>query len=108
MRDAKINESSRLASHIQNSMVNSLKEKYSYIKDRGVKQAPFYVLLGARMPAVLIEVSFISNPRECKRLSNDAYKDRLCDGILDGIKKYIQETGARAVFYEPEESEQKG
>jgi N-acetylmuramoyl-L-alanine amidase len=108
MRDAKINESSRLASHIQNSMVNSLKEKYSYIKDRGVKQAPFYVLLGARMPAVLIEVSFISNPRECKRLSNDAYKDRLCDGILGGIKKYIQETGARAVFYEPEESEQKG
>lgn len=108
MRDAKINESSRLATHIQNSMISSLEKKYSYIKDRGVKQAPFYVLLGARMPAVLIEVSFISNPRECKRLSTEAYKNRLCDGILDGIKRYIQETGARAVFYEPEESEQKG
>lgn len=108
MRDAKINESSRLATHIQNSMVGSLKSKYSHIKDRGVKQAPFYVLLGARMPAVLIEASFISNPRECKRLMTDEYQDRLCDGILDGIKKYIRETGARAVFYETDEPEKKG
>jgi N-acetylmuramoyl-L-alanine amidase len=108
MRDAKINESSRLASHIQNSMVGSLKKKYSHIRDRGVKQAPFYVLLGARMPAVLLEVSFISNPRECKRLSSDEYQDRLCDGILDGIKKYIRETGARAVYYKENEPEQEG
>ncbi|MDY0133243.1 MAG: N-acetylmuramoyl-L-alanine amidase [Desulforegulaceae bacterium] len=108
MRDAKINESSRLATHIQNSMVSSLKSGYSNIKDRGVKQAPFYVLLGARMPAVLLEVSFISNPRECKRLSTDEYQDKICDGILNGIKKYIKETDARAVYYEPDDPEQKG
>ncbi len=96
MRDAKINESSRLASYIQDSMVKSIKQKYKYVKNRGVKQAPFYVLIGAKMPAVLIELSFISNPRECKRLHSKKYLDKLCDGILEGVKKYIKEITPKA------------
>lgn len=107
MRDAKINESSRLATYIQDGITTGLSNKYSHIKNRGVKQAPFYVLLGARMPAVLIEVSFISNPRECKRLDSKKYQEALCNGIMDGIKKYINETSATAVFT-PEESNKKG
>ena len=92
MQNAKINESSRLASHVQVSMIDHLKSKrYSRIKDKGVKQAPFYVLLGAQMPAVLVETSFISNPRECKRLINPRYQERLCEAIVSGIKQYIRE-----------------
>jgi N-acetylmuramoyl-L-alanine amidase len=93
VQNAKINESSRLAGHVQGSMINHLKRKrYSRIHDKGVKQAPFYVLLGAQMPAVLVETSFISNPRECKRLINAKYQERLCEAIVRGIKQYIKET----------------
>ena len=91
MQNAKINESSRLAGHIQESIKNRMKKKYSKIRSKGVKQAPFYVLLGAQMPAVLIEAFFISNSRECKRLTNLKYQDYLCDAIVDGIRNYIKE-----------------
>ncbi len=92
MQNAKINESSRLAGNVQVSVVKHLKSKrWSRIKDKGVKQAPFYVLLGAQMPAVLVEAGFISNPRECKRLVDAVYQKRLCEAIVIGIKKYIQE-----------------
>ncbi|MCP3954660.1 MAG: AMIN domain-containing protein [Desulfobacterales bacterium] len=90
MQNAKINESSRLAGNVQNSLYRNLKIHYKKVRSKGVKQAPFYVLLGAQMPAVLIETSFISNPRECKRLTNPGYQDRLCDGIIKGIKGYIK------------------
>lgn len=92
MRNTKINESSRLAKHVQDELYGTMKRKYRYIKNKGVKQAPFYVLLGARMPAILVETSFISNKRECKRLTDSEYQNRLCDAIIDGIKKYIKET----------------
>ena len=93
MQNAKINESSRLAGHVQTALCNCLKKnKYSRINNKGVKQAPFYVLLGAQMPAILIETSFISNPKECKRLINSKYQKRSCEAIVNGIKKYIKET----------------
>jgi len=92
MQNAKINESSRLAGNVQVSVVRHLKNKrYSRIKDKGVKQAPFYVLLGAQMPAILVETGFISNPREAKRLVNSKYQQRICEAIVIGIKKYIKE-----------------
>ena len=52
--------------------------------------------MGAHMPAVLIETSFISNTMECKRLINSKYQERLCEGIVAGIKKYIKETNPTA------------
>ena len=99
MQNAKINESSRLAAMVQTEMCYHLKKKYSHIRSKGVKKAPFYVLLGAQMPAILVETSFISNPRECKRLTNATYQEALCDGIVRGIKKYIKETGPTALIY---------
>jgi N-acetylmuramoyl-L-alanine amidase len=106
MQNAKINESSRLAGYVQGSMVRHLKTKrYSRIKDKGVKQAPFYVLLGAQMPAVLVETSFISNPRECKRLITPQYQERLCEAIIKGIRTYIQETSPTAFMKRPPTSE---
>jgi N-acetylmuramoyl-L-alanine amidase len=67
-----------------------------------VKQAPFYVLLGAQMPAILIETSFISNSRECKRLNDPRYQDQLCEGIVEGIKEYIEDTIPTAYLIESE------
>jgi N-acetylmuramoyl-L-alanine amidase len=102
MQNAKINESSRLAGYVQSSMVSHLQSKrYSRIKDKGVKQAPFYVLLGAQMPAVLVETSFISNPRECERLINPRFQESICDAIIQGIKTYIKETSPTAFFKGP-------
>ncbi len=92
MQNAKINESSRLATYVQSSLVSHLKVKrWTRIKDKGVKQAPFYVLLGAQMPSILVETSFISNPIECKRLIDPTYQNRLCEAIIMGVKQYIKE-----------------
>jgi len=96
MQNAKINESSRLAYHVQKSLYKHMKKKYSRIKSKGVKQAPFYVLLGAQMPSILIETSFISNSRECKRLNNAKYQDHLCNAIVKGIRSYMKETNPTA------------
>jgi N-acetylmuramoyl-L-alanine amidase len=94
MQNTKIGESSLLATYIQDSLYNYLSSRYTHVKNNGVKKAPFYVLLGARMPAVLIETSFISNPRECKRLSSAIYQDHLCEGIINGIRKYVEKSGS--------------
>jgi len=106
MQNAKINESSRLAGYVQSSMVAHLKNRrYSRIKDKGVKQAPFYVLLGAQMPAILVETSFISNPRECKRLTLPIYQERLCEAIIKGIQTYIRTTSPTAFLENPPPAE---
>jgi N-acetylmuramoyl-L-alanine amidase len=95
MKHAKIGESTRLANDVQLSLVQGMKQKYSKINDLGVKQAPFYVLLGARMPAILIETSFISNKIECERLLDPAYQDALCDAIATGVQRYVDATNPR-------------
>jgi N-acetylmuramoyl-L-alanine amidase len=92
MKNTKVSESTRLASYVQQDVIRNLKLKFQSIHSKGVKQAPFYVLLGAQMPSILIETSFISHPRECKRLQSSHYQDLLCDGIIEGIKRYIEET----------------
>lgn len=98
MQNSKINESMRLAGFVQNTMTSKMKKSYSNINNKGVKQAPFYVLLGAQMPAVLVETSFISNPRECKRLTDPKYQIEICEGILGGVRRYIQATNPTALY----------
>lgn len=97
MKHAKIEESTRLANDVQKAMVIGMKKKYSQIHDLGVKQAPFYVLLGARMPAILIEASFLSNKTECKRLTTSSYRNDICNTIADGIEKYINATNPKHI-----------
>ncbi len=92
MKNAKIKESSRLATDVHSSLVSGMSKKFSQVNDLGVKQAPFYVLLGATMPSILIETSFISNSEECKRLIDPGYQEALCHSITDGIEKYIKAT----------------
>jgi len=95
MKHAKIEESTRLANVVQNAFVKRMRKKYTGISNLGVKQAPFYVLLGARMPSILIETGFISNKAECKRLMTNSYQTTICNAITDGVEKYINATNPR-------------
>ena len=76
-------ESSRLAEIVQDSMTRSLR-----IPNRGVKQAGFYVLGGAAMPAILVEIGFVTNPREERRLRESRYRDEIARAILAGLAEY--------------------
>ncbi len=89
MLNTKILESSRLAHRIQKGMVSGLERDYSSVRDLGVKQAPFYVLIGAEMPAVLIEVGFLTNRMDRKMLLSKRYQEKVAEGIGKGIKDYI-------------------
>ncbi len=88
MLNAKINESSRFATFTQNAIISSLRKTGYTGKDLGVKQAPFYVLMGAQMPAILIEIGFITNPADCMLLHNNAHLETIVDGIMGGIKTF--------------------
>ncbi|MDI6797150.1 MAG: N-acetylmuramoyl-L-alanine amidase [Desulfatibacillaceae bacterium] len=91
MQNAKVDESSRLAKFVQKGMVDAARSRHQDVADKGVKQAPFYVLLGAQMPSVLLEVGFITNPTECGRLTSSAYQDLLAKGIANGVRQYMQD-----------------
>ena len=98
MQNAKVNESSRLAATVQNALCSQLSSKFSNIKNKGVKKAPFYVLLGAQMPSILVETSFITNDRECRRLANPEYQEQICNAIITGIGQYIKDTNPTAFY----------
>jgi N-acetylmuramoyl-L-alanine amidase len=82
-------ESSALATHVQGSLSSSLRKKYRGIKSNGVKGAPFYVLVNSNMPSILVEVSFLSNPRDEKRLKDEKYQQEIIKGISKGILRYV-------------------
>ncbi len=88
MQNSKINESSRLARLVHDSMVSGLSEPPFALKNMGVKQAPFYVLIGAEMPAILIELAFISNPEDARLLADDTFIDAMAKRISGGISGY--------------------
>jgi len=94
MLNTKIHESSRLADFVHRGLMSEVREGYKNVTSRGVRQAPFYVLIGAEMPAVLVEIGYITNPVECKRLGNDAYLTRVASGIVKGIERYIKDMEA--------------
>jgi N-acetylmuramoyl-L-alanine amidase len=93
MRENKRDESIRLAHYIQKSLISTLSRENNRKRiDLGVKQALFYVLFGAKMPSVLVEVSFISNPGEERLLSRDSYRMQLAKAISDGLNIYMMST----------------
>ncbi|MDA8139236.1 MAG: N-acetylmuramoyl-L-alanine amidase [Desulfobacteraceae bacterium] len=97
MQNAKVNESTRLAGYVQIGAYSRLGKKFEPLRNKGVKKAPFYVLLGADMPSILVETAFISNPRECQRLTSPEFQDVFCQGIVDGIKHYIEDNNPMAL-----------
>jgi len=88
MKNSKIEESSNLADSVQQLMVNGLNRNYR-VNNLGVKKAPFIVLIGARMPAILTEIAFISNKDEEKRLRSNRYQEALAQQIVEGVKHYV-------------------
>ena len=85
----KILQSNKLAIEIHSSVLKKLQKKYSGVKDDGVRPAPFWVLVGAQMPAILFEAGYLTNPTEAKRLKNPFYQKEIAIGIADGIEGYF-------------------
>ena len=89
MNNSKIAESREFAHYVQDSLVDAVvKNGKRRTRDLGVKTAPFYVLLGANMPSVLVEVSFVSNPDDAKLLSSDDFRHQIAKSIVKGIRGY--------------------
>jgi N-acetylmuramoyl-L-alanine amidase len=85
----KIEESREFAGDVQESLHSGLALKSPAIRDRGVKKAPFIVLIGANMPSILAEISFVSNPTDEHRLSTSEYRQRIAESLYRGIAKYV-------------------
>jgi N-acetylmuramoyl-L-alanine amidase len=85
----KIDESREFASDVQESLHTGLASKSPGIRDRGVKKAPFIVLIGANMPSILAEISFVSNPTDERRLRTSDYRQRIAESLYRGISKYV-------------------
>jgi N-acetylmuramoyl-L-alanine amidase len=88
--NSKLDESRDLAGDVQNAMVRKLRSSNQEVKDLGVKQAPFVVLVGASMPSVLVEVSFLTHKQEGRMLGTGAYRQRIAEALLDGVRRYLK------------------
>jgi N-acetylmuramoyl-L-alanine amidase len=84
----KLDESRDFATYVQRAVVDKLKPANAALRDLGVKQAPFVVLIGAAMPSVLAEVSFLTNPEEAKLLKRQDYRQKIADALFDAVRKY--------------------
>ncbi|AXP08267.1 N-acetylmuramoyl-L-alanine amidase [Campylobacter hepaticus] len=84
----KIVASNKLAIDVQKNILIQTRKKYRIV-DGGVREAPFWVLVGAQMPAILIEIGYITHPTEGKRLTNKTFQDLLVKGIADGVENYF-------------------
>ena len=89
--DARKGESRRLAESVQRALFRNLRRVNQAIEDRGVKAAPFVVLVGTQMPAILAEVSCLSNDEEAALLSGPAYRQSIADALFDGLQGYLRE-----------------
>ncbi|NTW99745.1 MAG: N-acetylmuramoyl-L-alanine amidase [Geobacteraceae bacterium] len=89
MANYKLNDSAHLADEVQKSLHKKIRTRYSDVKNLGVKQGPFYVLVGASMPSILVETAFLSNAAEEARLRDPAYQEMTANGILEGVRSYI-------------------
>jgi len=85
----KIGESREFASDVQRSLYAGLSAKSPNLRNRGVKKAPFVVLIGANMPSILVEISFVSNPDDAKKLKTNDYRQRIADSLYKGVFKYV-------------------
>jgi len=93
-RNEKIEESHELAADIQTSLTKRLQRAAHSEKNRGVKRAPFVVLIGANMPSVLAEVSFLSNPADEAMLKKGDHRQRVAEGIFTGVSSYLESLGS--------------
>lgn len=93
----KLDESRDLANMVQDALMANLKKSNREVRSRGVKKAPFVVLIGAQMPSVLAEISFITNRRELQLLKTAGYKQKIAESLYDAIVKYRRSLKGAAV-----------
>jgi N-acetylmuramoyl-L-alanine amidase len=89
-RSEKIDESREFAADIQDSLAKRIQKSYKPVKDRGVRKAPFVVLIGADMPSILTEISFLSNPADEQLLKKPDHRQRVAEGLYQGVASYLQ------------------
>jgi len=85
----KIVQSNKLAIDVQRKIMTNLRSRYRGVKDGGVRHAPFWVLVGASRPSILVEVGYISHPKERKRLFTPRYQELIAKGIAEGVDSYL-------------------
>ncbi len=85
----KIEESREFASDVETALHSGLSAKNPAIRDRGVKKAPFIVLIGANMPSILAEISFVSNPSDERKLLTPEYRQKIAESLYKGVSKYV-------------------
>jgi N-acetylmuramoyl-L-alanine amidase len=85
----KIDESREFAGDVQEALHSGLSARNAGIRNRGVKKAPFIVLIGANMPSILAEISFVSNPTDERKLETAAHRQRIAESLFQGISKYV-------------------
>jgi N-acetylmuramoyl-L-alanine amidase len=84
----KIAESREFAADVEQSLYSGLQKGNAGLKDRGVKKAPFVVLIGANMPSILAEISFVTNAKDARQLQQPDYRERVAEGLYKGVAKY--------------------
>src|SRR6202521_1519006 len=89
-RSEKIDESREFAADIQDSLAKRIQKSARTVRNRGVRKAPFVVLIGADMPSILTEISFLSNPSDEQLLKKPEYRQRVAEGLYQGIASYLQ------------------
>jgi N-acetylmuramoyl-L-alanine amidase len=92
MQNSKLEDSVTLAHKLHGSVFGAMSNKIGDVRDLGVKKALFYVLVGARMPSVLVEMFFITNKTEGRAMAKEANQDAVVDALYDGILNYNQST----------------
>ncbi len=87
---ANTGESQRLAESVQRSLIRGLSKEYKGVRDLGTKEALFVVLLGAKMPSILVETSFLSNPEDEQRLASEEYQQALADNVAEAVESFLE------------------
>ncbi len=95
LQNALTDESRELASDVQDSLYQQLRVRYTGVKNRSARSALFYVLVGTQCPSILVESSFITNPREEMRLADPTYQQQIASAITNGIKSYMATQSTR-------------
>ncbi len=89
-RTEKIDESRELAGDVQDSLSKRIQKTAKPVKNRGVRKAPFVVLIGADMPSILTEISFLSNPADEQLMKKPEHRQRIAEGVFAGVSSYLQ------------------
>ncbi len=88
LRD-KMEESREFSADVQASLYQNLALRDHGLRDRGVRKAPFIVLIGANMPSILAEISFVSNPMDARKLQTPEYRQKIAEALYKGVTKYV-------------------